>query len=60
VQRDEPTCAGEPTRTAELDNVPMQHRRMGMKDNPIEQGWQRFLDKLKELWGKSGEPALAA
>ena len=27
-----------------------------MRNNPIEQGWQRFLDKLKELWGKLREP----
>jgi hypothetical protein len=27
-----------------------------MQYNPIEQGWQRFLDKLKEFWGKVGTP----
>jgi hypothetical protein len=31
-----------------------------MRDNPLEQGWQRFLDRLKELWGKPWEPALAS
>lgn len=25
-----------------------------------ETGWQRFLDRLKELWGKSGHPELSA
>ena len=23
-----------------------------MRKNSIEAGWQRFLDRLKELWGK--------
>jgi len=23
-----------------------------MSDNGIEDGWQRFLDRLKKLWGK--------
>ena len=27
-----------------------------MIDIPVEQGWQRFLDRLKELWGKPCEP----
>jgi hypothetical protein len=27
-----------------------------MRSNSIEQGWQRFLDRLKELWGKLSEP----
>jgi hypothetical protein len=27
-----------------------------MGSSPIEQGWQRFLDRLKELWGKLSEP----
>jgi len=31
-------------------------RRTNVRNNPIEQGWQRFLDKLKELWGKLREP----
>jgi len=32
-------------------------RRSGMKKGFIEEGWQRFLDRLKELWGKSRNPA---
>ena len=27
-----------------------------MKKGFIEEGWQRFLDRLKELWGKSRNP----
>jgi hypothetical protein len=30
-----------------------------MRSNPIEQGWQRFLDRLKELWGKVRAPGPA-
>ncbi len=32
-----------------------------MKHNWIEAGWKRFLDRLKELWGKrtGPEPATA-
>jgi len=26
-----------------------------MKSTPIEPGWQRFLDRLKELWVKLDE-----
>jgi hypothetical protein len=28
-----------------------------MKHGSIEEGWQRFLDRLKQLWGKSRNPA---
>jgi hypothetical protein len=31
-----------------------------MKRNPIEEGWQRFLDRLKKLWGKRTGPEPAA
>lgn len=27
-----------------------------MNLNWIENGWQRFLDRLKELWGKRDDP----
>jgi hypothetical protein len=27
-----------------------------MHPNWIENGWQRFLDRLKELWGKRENP----
>jgi hypothetical protein len=26
---------------------------MTMSNDPRETGWQRFLDRLKQLWGKS-------
>lgn len=26
-----------------------------MSSHAIEAGWQRFLDRLKELWGKLGQ-----
>jgi hypothetical protein len=25
-----------------------------VRENAIEEGWKRFLDRLKELWGKLG------
>jgi hypothetical protein len=28
-----------------------------MKQGSIEEGWKRFLDRLKQLWGKSRNPA---
>jgi len=34
-----------------------------MSNQAVETGWQRFLDRLKELWGKLGQggnPAGAA
>jgi hypothetical protein len=34
-----------------------------MSDHAVETGWQRFLDRLKQLWGKLGqghEPSAAA
>jgi hypothetical protein len=31
-----------------------------MNLDSIENGWQRFLDRLKELWGKRGDPMPAA
>jgi hypothetical protein len=27
-----------------------------MKHGFIEEGWRRFLDRLKQLWGKSRDP----
>ena len=27
-----------------------------MRLGSIEEGWQRFLDRLKQLWGKSRNP----
>jgi hypothetical protein len=27
-----------------------------MKHDWIEEGWKRFLDRLKELWGKRTDP----
>jgi hypothetical protein len=27
-----------------------------MKQDLIEEGWRRFLDRLKQLWGKSRNP----
>ncbi len=29
-----------------------------MKRDWIEDGWRRFLDRLKELWGKRTNPVL--
>ena len=26
----------------------------------LEEGWQRFLDRLKQLWGKSRDPVPTA
>jgi hypothetical protein len=30
-------------------------RRHIMNSHAIETGWQRFLDRLKQLWGKLGQ-----
>lgn len=30
-------------------------RRHTMSSHAIETGWQRFLDRLKQLWGKLGQ-----
>jgi hypothetical protein len=30
-----------------------------MSKNAVQTGWRRFLDKLKELWGKSSNGGLA-
>jgi hypothetical protein len=30
-----------------------------MKGNLLEEGWRRFLDRLKKLWGKSTGPGPA-
>ena len=30
-----------------------------MKHEWIEEGWRRFLDKLKQLWGKRKDPGPA-
>lgn len=27
-----------------------------MSNDTAESGWQRFLDRLKRLWGKPGDP----
>jgi hypothetical protein len=30
-----------------------------MKHGSVEEGWKRFLERLKRLWGKSRNPSLA-
>lgn len=33
----------------------MHKRRYIMRSEAVETGWQRFLDRLKQLWGKLGQ-----
>ena len=30
-----------------------------MRNNPMADGWKRFLDRLKQLWGRFGDGAFA-
>ena len=46
-----------------FDGHSMDKWRHIMSNHAVEAGWQRFLDRLKELWGKLGQgdkPSAAA
>lgn len=47
--------ASRPCGTAPLSGT-ARSEEIPMNSNWIEEGWRRFLDRLKELWGKRTNP----
>ncbi len=56
-------CAGVPTPYVAPETIHTRcliaigsTKEIAMKHDLIEEGWKRFLDRLKELWGKLTDP----